>query len=116
MECAVCGSSTKVTQCKHGTLQVVRRRKCLNPECGVVATTVEYYQSYSPIDIRVKISKLSVEDVADIKTMLIEGKKTYKKIAEIYDVSVPLIHKIATGKSWPMVRPSCLPTRPTPEN
>lgn len=108
MDCLICGSTTKIIKVKQGVLQVARRRRCLNPECGHLATTVEYYQEYSPVDLRVKISKLTTADVADIKTLLIQGELTYQEIADRYEVSKAQIHKIATGKSWPMIRPSIL--------
>ena len=111
MDCLICGSTTKIVKVKQGVLQVARRRRCLNPECGHLATTIEYYQEYSPVDLRVKISKLTTADVAEIKTLLIQGNHTYQEIADMFEVS-----KAATGKSWPMIRPSCVAPRTVPEN
>ena len=54
--------------------------------------------------VRVKTSKLSVNDVLYIKNKLSKGDTTLKKLAEQFGVSDMQIHRIKTGENWGHVK------------
>lgn len=60
----------------------------------------EVVSKYKSIIVKNRNFRLLIEDVRNIKKLLVEGELTHKEIADIYGVERSSITYIHTGKSW----------------
>lgn len=105
MECPECQKLARLrSKSELGAGQVYRIYRCEQPECGHRFTTVEQYQGPPAWGGR-RMKKLTPEDAAEIKALLRHGKLTNQAIAELYNVSGPLISRIANGWLWRGIKP-----------
>jgi hypothetical protein len=72
---------------------------CFNPEHLLVGTTEDNFQDCFDRNRWERITKLSREDVRDIRIYYSDGA-TQKELSLKYDVSQPQISRIVTGKKW----------------
>jgi hypothetical protein len=109
MQCPLCDQLARL--CKKVELgggQVYRVYRCQRDGCGHRFTTMEEYQAATPGSGGFRSSKITAEDAAEIKALVLQGQLSKQEIANRYMVSRPLVSRIAHGHLWRGIQPAPL--------
>lgn len=109
MECPRCDQLAHMTRkTVLGAGKTYRVYRCRNGECGHRFTTMEVLSPPLPHSGGRRFIKITAEDAAEIKALLLQGQLTKQEIADLFMVSRPLVSRIAHGHLWRGIEPAPL--------
>ena len=110
MECPRCCQLARMTtRTVLGAGKTYRVYRCdLEGGCGHRFTTMEVLSPPLPHSGGRRFIKITAEDAAEIKALLLQGELSKQQIADLFMVSRPLVSRIAHGHLWRGIEPAPL--------